>query len=247
MRLKNSLKSFLGIQTSSNQVGKDNEANRNGWIQSTLEMLPPGLRILDVGAGEKPFLKYCSHLDYVSQDFGKYDPNAIDSGLQVNNWKYGELDIISDIASIPVPDNSFEAILCTEVLEHVINPKEAIAEFSRILKSGGYLIITTPFCSLTHFAPYHYYSGYSRYFYENVLKDNYYNIEITSNGNYFEYLAQELNRLEFVGKKYSNIEMTKNEKKKLQGLNVLLEKLSHQDSGSDQLLCYGYFILARRG
>lgn len=246
MKIKNSLKKFLGIHNSTLTVGKNNETTRNQWIISTLGKLPSGLRILDVGAGEKPYEDYCTHLDYISQDFGKYNPNDVNFGLQVDDWNYGKLDIISDIASIPVADNSFDAILCTEVLEHVINPKEAIKEFSRILKSGGYLIITTPFCSLTHFAPYHFYSGFSRFFYETVLKNDYYDVEVTVNGNYFEYLAQEINRLEYTGKKYSNVELTKNERKRMRTVNLLLERLSKQDSGSDELLCFGYFILARR-
>lgn len=185
-------------------VGKGNESSRVDWLKQTLLKIPAGGKILDPGVGEQPFRKYCTHLRYMSQDFAQYDPQKVNSGLQMNEWNYGELDIVSDIASIPEPNESFDAIMCTEVLEHIINPREAISEFSRLLRPGGYLIITAPFCSLTHFAPYHFYTGFNKFFYETALNSNKLKIiEIVPNGNYFEYLAQELRRLDFVAKKYT--------------------------------------------
>jgi 2-polyprenyl-3-methyl-5-hydroxy-6-metoxy-1,4-benzoquinol methylase len=63
--------------------------------------------------------------------------------------KYGQLDIVSDIASIPEKASSFDAIMCTEVFEHIINPRDAFTEFTRLLKKDGYLILTTPLQSNT--------------------------------------------------------------------------------------------------
>ena len=114
------------------------------------------------------------------------------------------MDIISDITNIPVDRGSFDAIMCIEVFEHLPNPVKAIEEFGRIVKTGGKLIITAPFCSFTHFAPFHFATGFNKYFYETHLKDNGFTIiEITPNGNYFEFLAQELRRLRYVAKLYS--------------------------------------------
>jgi SAM-dependent methyltransferase len=44
-----------------------------------------------------------------------------------------------------IPASRFDAVFCTEVLEHVSNPFEAIIEISRILKPGGYLFASSPF------------------------------------------------------------------------------------------------------
>ena len=44
------------------------------------------------------------------------------------------LDIVSDIVDIPLEDESIDAILCVEVLEHVENPLLVFKEFSRLLK-----------------------------------------------------------------------------------------------------------------
>jgi SAM-dependent methyltransferase len=45
---------------------------------------------------------------------------------------------------IPFEDNTFDAVVATEVLEHLISPVEMIAEGSRILRKGGFFMVTTP-------------------------------------------------------------------------------------------------------
>ena len=248
MNLKESIKKyFFKSKLKQITVGSLNEISRITWLEKVLREIPAGSKILDAGAGEQPFKSFCNHLQYVSQDFAQYSPEKLDSGLQMQNWDYGQLDIISDIASIPQEKESFDAIMCTEVLEHIINPRETIAEFSRLLKSEGYLIITAPFCSLTHFAPYHFYSGFNKFFYEEELNNNgFHNIEIITNGSYFDYLAQEMNRLPFMSTKYSNININKKESKTISQLKLLLQKLSDNDSNSSELLCFGYHIRARK-
>jgi ubiquinone/menaquinone biosynthesis C-methylase UbiE len=228
-----------------NAIGSSNGNNRDQWIIKQLQSLSSGIDLLDAGAGEQPYKKYCSHLNYVSQDFAQYKPEALKEGLQMNEWEYGKLDIISDVTSIPRPDHSFDAVLCTEVIEHIINPLEAIKEFSRLLKPGGQLILTAPFCSMTHFAPYHFYSGYNRFFYQSVLPMHGFEIvEMQENGNYFEYLGQELKRMESMGNNYSKVFQSKEVK---QSLDVLLEYLyqcSSKDEGSKELMYWGMHVRA---
>jgi ubiquinone/menaquinone biosynthesis C-methylase UbiE len=130
---------------------------------SNLKKIPAGYKILDAGAGECQFKKYCTHLNYVSQDFAQYNGDG-NVGLQMGSWDNTQLDIVSDITSIPVADGSFDAVMCTEVLEHVPDPVAALKEMNRTLRSGGYLMITVPFASLTHFAPYHFASGLNKFF-----------------------------------------------------------------------------------
>lgn len=228
-------------------VGTLNEKTRLEWLEATLKNIPKGSTILDAGAGEQQFKKFCTHLEYVSQDFAQYKPDELNSGLQMEKWDYGKLDIVSDIVSIPVDNESFDVIMCTEVFEHIVNPIEAIAEFSRILKKEGYLILTAPFCSLTHFAPYHFYSGFNRFFYETELdKHRFEIVELIPNGNYFEYLAQEINRLPYMATKYSEKVLDKSEADTIRQLKALLQNLSDNDSNSSELLCFGYHILARK-
>jgi 2-polyprenyl-6-hydroxyphenyl methylase/3-demethylubiquinone-9 3-methyltransferase len=51
---------------------------------------------------------------------------------------------ITTIAALPVADLSVDGILCSSVLEYVDNPGACLAEFARVLRSGGVLIITVP-------------------------------------------------------------------------------------------------------
>ncbi|WP_304198908.1 bifunctional 2-polyprenyl-6-hydroxyphenol methylase/3-demethylubiquinol 3-O-methyltransferase UbiG [Flavobacterium alvei] len=247
MNLKKSIKKYFTKPTVKTTVGTLNEFTRVSWLEKVLKDIPKGNKILDAGAGEQPFKRFCDHLEYVSQDFAKYKPEELNSGLQMEKWDYGELDIVSDIASIPAENESFDAIMCTEVFEHIINPRDAIKEFSRLLKRDGYLIVTAPFCSLTHFAPYHFYTGFNKFFYEEELvKNGFYDIEIIPNGNYFEYLAQEINRLSQVAKQYSNVDINQKELENISQLKVLLQKLTDKDSNSSELLCFGFHVLARK-
>lgn len=55
-----------------------------------------------------------------------------------------QADICQNNAAL-IPDNSFDLVICTEVLEHVANPFAAATEINRILKPGGKTYITTPF------------------------------------------------------------------------------------------------------
>ncbi len=226
-------------------VGKKNEAVRNAWLIKTLTALAPGLRILDAGAGEQKNKALCGHLQYVSQDFGQYDGKGDGKGLQTDTWDYSKLNIVSDITTIPEPDESFDVILCSEVIEHLPKPINAIKEFNRLLKNDGILILTAPFCSITHFAPYHYYSGYNRYFYEQLLPENEFKIiELEANGNYFEYLAQEIRRIPLMAKKFSNIKTGRIFRWASKIILSGLERFSSLDTESNNLLCFGYHVKA---
>lgn len=234
--------SFLKQDISSN-----NQNNREKWLQETLKQIRPGSRVLDAGAGTQQYKKFCPHLDYISQDFTKYDGEGDRKGLQMGSFDYGKIDIISDIASIPLPDASLDAIMCIEVLEHLPEPSMAIREFSRLLKPRGHLILTAPFCSLTHFSPYHYSTGFNRYWYEYHLTAN--NLEIktlTPNGNYFEYLLQELHRVNDFSKKYTKEKLTFIESTALFLTKKMLYRLSMADKNSSDSLCFGYHIHAEK-
>ena len=185
-------------------------------------------------------------MHYVSQDFAEYDGKGDSTGLQMGPFDYGRLDIVSDIASIPEPDSSFDAILCVEVLEHVPDPTLVIKEFGRLLRPGGVLILTAPFCSLTHLAPYHFCTGFSKYWYEKHLNDNSFRIiEIVANGNFFEYLAQEVYRIPSVSGRYAKSKPHRFELFGMYLVQRMLRRFSNRDSSSSEFLCYGYHVLAR--
>jgi len=135
-------------------------------------------------------------LDYVSQDFCQYKGAGDGKGLQTGRWDTSKIDLVCDITAIPESDASFDAILCSEVLEHVPDPVKVLDEFERLLKPGGTLILTAPFASLVHFAPYHYCSGFSRYWYEyHLIRRGFQIEELMPNGDWFALCRQEILRL----------------------------------------------------
>lgn len=228
------------------KVGTTNESVRVKWIESTLKKIPAGLTILDAGAGESQFKKFCGHLNYIAQDFAQYDGGG-NVGLQTGTWDNTKLDIVSDITSIPLPDHSVDAIMCTEVFEHIPDPQLAIKEFGRLVKPGGYLVVTAPFASLTHFAPYHFATGFSRFFYEKFLPENGFTIEeLDLNGNFFEYVAQENRRIKGVALRYAGKKIGFFEKVIIYLNLLLLSRLSKKDKGSSELLCHGIHVFARK-
>jgi len=228
-------------------VGLNNRRDRDIWIEKALKAIPKGESILDAGAGELKNKPLCAHLKYTSQDFAQYDGKGNGIGIQTKKWDNSKLDIVSDITAIPVESNSFDNVLCSEVFQHLPNPIDALKELSRVLKTGGKLILTAPFCSLTHFAPYHFYTGYNTYFYKKWMKDFGLEImELTPNGNYFEYVAQELRYSTEVAIKYSNLQMTLIEKISQRILLAFLKKASKQDKGSKELLNFGIQIIAKK-
>jgi SAM-dependent methyltransferase len=246
------LKSKLARQLAAFVSGTDglyenqNQARREAWLKQTLACLPAGQRILDAGAGELQYKCFCTHLNYVSQDFAQYDGLGNGDGLQTGAWDNSRLDIISDITAIPEPDASFDAIMCVEVLEHLPEPISALRELTRLLKPRGTLILTAPACSLTHFSPHFYYTGYSRYFFDHWLTELGCEIEeLQYNGNYYEWLAQEL-RLGVLGGRRAHPGLTWLEQTAAHIVLGALDRFSLCDQGSEQLLSLGLHVRARK-
>ncbi len=226
-------------------VGTQNKYNREVWLEKTLKQIPAGSRILDAGAGEQQCRRFCAHLNYVAQDFARYDGKGDGAGLQMESWDQSNLDIISDITAIPEPATSFDAIMCVEVFEHLTEPIKAIQEFARLLKPDGHLILTAPFCSLTHFSPYHFYTGFNRYFYETHLPANGFEIlALQENGNFFEYLAQEVRRIPSMAKRYTKGHPSFLEFLAMRLCLFMLEHFSKKDSGSAEVLHFGCHVHA---
>ncbi len=114
------------------------------FVKHVANNLPQRSSVLDAGAGESVYKKYFSHCDY----------KAIDLAVGESRWNYANLDYVGPLHDMPIPDESFDAILCTQVLEHLEWPRESIAEMLRVLKPGGVLYMTVPMSHGEHQIPY---------------------------------------------------------------------------------------------
>lgn len=167
-----------------------NQRNRDEWVKKIASQVPENSKILDVGAGTCRYRELFRHCEYFTQDFCKAE------GGTNGNFKYGKIDYVSDMIKIPIPDNSFDIVLCTEVLEHVPEPILAIKEFSRILKRSGRLYLTAPLGCGLHMMPYHYYGGFTRSFYKKYFEE--FGIKLISiepNGGLLKHFLQESSRV----------------------------------------------------
>ncbi|MEW6252689.1 MAG: class I SAM-dependent methyltransferase [Planctomycetota bacterium] len=155
--------------------------------------LPPGTRVLDVGAGECRYRPLLAHCEYVAHDFCAYAGTA--AGPLRESWNYGRIDLVSDVSAIPAPAGSFDAVLCTEVLEHVPEPIRVLAELARVLRMGGQLFLSAPLGAGLHQQPFHFYGGYTPHFYRRFLPACGFEIDlIAPNGGFYRHLLQELQR-----------------------------------------------------
>jgi ubiquinone/menaquinone biosynthesis C-methylase UbiE len=168
---------------------------RDKFVEDVALTVQCNHKVLDVGAGTKPYKHLFSHCSYTSHDFAN-NKHVIDTTRDETAKTPKHHDIYSDIVNIPVEDNSFDFILCTEVFEHVPEPIQAMKELVRICKPGGKILLTAPFTSGIHQEPYHFYAGFSPYFYDYLKK--LYNLKIIqfkSQGNLFLLHHQEIARL----------------------------------------------------
>lgn len=62
-------------------------------------------------------------------------------------------DILGSVESMPMDNESVDSVIATQVLEHVKNPQKAVEEFYRVLKIGGYCLLTAPQYSELHEEP----------------------------------------------------------------------------------------------
>jgi len=176
-----------------NKIFSFNLFERDNWMKEQAALIPEGARVLDVGAGTCPYRQLFAHCNYLTHDFSQLPQDQNRGRLS-----YGPLDYVSDILNIPVPDASLDVIICTEVLEHVSEPIKVMHEFGRMLRPGGRLLLTAPLGSGLHQEPYHYYGGYTPYFFRKFLTEaGFKDISAEANGGFFKLYGQESRRFSY--------------------------------------------------
>ena len=148
---------------------------------------PNKIKVLDIGAGHKPYESLFKHCFYESCDH----KTVLD---KISKHEKPQHSFYCDITKeIPKPDNYYDLIICNEVVEHINEPHLAFKEFNRILRSKGKLVITAPQCHGLHQEPYNYFNFLS-YGLEYLLKkSDFVNIKITPLGGIFHLLGKVLN------------------------------------------------------
>ena len=108
-------------------------------FQAVVARVPEGSKVLDTGCG-------VGKLSRLLRDKCK----AQVTGLDFSPWACGELakegfeTVVSSLPTIPLPDNSFDVVVATEVMEHLDYPDRTLAQMVRVAKPGGIVMCSVP-------------------------------------------------------------------------------------------------------
>ena len=101
-------------------------------------------RALDVGIGNgrllsiyAPYAKHITGMDISSEQLDQATNAARDLGINFDT------KLCQEASRIDIPDKSYDLIICSRVLQHVFDWRESVAEFARILRPNGDLVLLT--------------------------------------------------------------------------------------------------------
>lgn len=116
------------------------------WLDREVEAfarsLPDGATVLDAGSGDQVYRAKFAGKAYESADFEQVDK------------PYASSTYVCDLAAIPVGDSRYDAVLFTQVMEHLPEPRDVVRELYRVLKPGGRLFYSGPLFYEEHEVPY---------------------------------------------------------------------------------------------
>lgn len=101
---------------------------------------------------------------------GRFNIDLLNLQVIYGNYEYkSDPDICLDAQELPLESNTFDCVICSEVIEHIGQPHLALTEIFRVLKPGGLLLLSSPFLYPIHGDP----ADYGRYtgqYYNDQLK-----------------------------------------------------------------------------
>ncbi|MCG2593050.1 class I SAM-dependent methyltransferase [Ramlibacter sp. XY19] len=152
-------------------------------LRPALAQLPPGV-VLDVGAGQSPWRGWLpAHCRYMGLDVA----NAGDFGMA-----HGDDITYYDGKHIPFADQSFDAALCIEVLEHAEDPEGLLAEIARVLKPGATLLMTVPWSARRHHIPHDFHRFTSERLQSMLAAQGFGDVEVQERGDDVGVIANKL-------------------------------------------------------
>jgi len=112
----------------------------NEISESVNQILKKGKQLLDIGCGRGSFM------GSTEARFDLIHGCDISEIAAREAKRKGMITICADLnnGNLPYQDNSFDSIICLEVIEHLLDPLNLLKDIYRVLQSNGQLILTTP-------------------------------------------------------------------------------------------------------
>lgn len=154
------------------------------FLERASREIPAGSTVLDAGAGNCRYQPLFPGRHYIGTDF-----------CRVPGKQYAGASLVTDLCKISLRDNSVDAIINIQVLEHVPDPQLMLCEFQRVLRPGGKLYLTCPQGWGVHDKPYDYFR-FTNYALTMLFERAGFDvISITPKGGYFKLLGKLISRL----------------------------------------------------
>jgi SAM-dependent methyltransferase len=104
----------------------------------------PGAYLLDIGSGSALVADRLAHLegDYVGAEFGGHQIRFAAAKDRTGSRLRARF-VQSDAERLPFRDQSFDVVVMSEVIEHLLRPDRAVWEVARVLRPGGVFVMTT--------------------------------------------------------------------------------------------------------
>ena len=138
-------------------------------LYKDLQLMLPQIRgqVLDVGCGDKPYRIWL---------------NQAEDHIGIDVYPGPEVDVVIKPGQPwPIDDTTYDVVLCTQVLEHVVDLESVLTEIERVLKPNGQLVATVPFCYNEHGSP-HDYRRLSVHGVRHLFEERYEIVEIKPQG-----------------------------------------------------------------
>jgi SAM-dependent methyltransferase len=176
---KQNLERLKGADISSDNIWYLHYKSFHEDLTAALEKYASG-KLLDIGCGNKPYS------EIVSPFITKY------VGCDIIQSSNQCVEILCPANQIPLPDGSFDTILSTQTIEHVEDHQGLLNEAFRLLRPGGFLIISGPLYWPLHEEPYDFFR-FTKYGFTHLIeKSGFQMISIKSNGGKWSVAGQAL-------------------------------------------------------
>ncbi len=135
-------------------------------------------KLMDIGCGNKPYSNWLE--PFIKEHIG----------CDIIQSSGNKVDIICEATNIPLENDSFDSVFSTQTIEHIGDYQLMVNEAYRLLKNGGYFIVSGPMYWPLHEEPYDFFRFTKHGFAHSLEKAGFTVVEINPNGGKWALMGQ---------------------------------------------------------